>query len=66
MKANCKDIGGPADCGFVAEGSHPEEVIGKATEHAKVAHPAVYQQMKGMNPTELADWTAKATAKMHT
>ena len=65
MKANCKEIGGPADCQFDAQGKDPKEVIDKLTEHAKVIHPAIAEQMEKMTPTELADWTAKTTAKMH-
>lgn len=47
---------GMMDCGFVARGNTPDEVIKKANDHVGQVHPDKLREMKAsMSETEMKD-----------
>lgn len=51
----CADVGGEG-CDFTASGETAEEVKGKLSEHAKVAHA---EMMKNATPESMEEWNKK-------
>lgn len=63
MKVACNNVGGPAECPSIAEGSSPEELAEIMTQHG-MSHDAIKGQMAKMTEMEKAEWMALMKSKI--
>ena len=56
MKVVCKDVDGPPDCEFVAEGHTLEGLLKSLTLHGARSHPGYEDRMKAMSPIQQEAW----------
>lgn len=50
----CNQMGGTCDAKFT--GNTPEEIVGKAMEHVKTAHPEMAAQIEKMSDADKKVW----------
>ena len=54
----CAQMGGPADCQVMIQGSSAEEMAQNGTNHVMQAHPDLAEQMSKMSQEDKDKWMA--------
>ena len=52
----CAQMGGPATCTFMVQGSTAEEMVTNGMKHIEEAHPELATQIKAMAQQEQDKW----------